>query len=120
MRKDHQGCVMLIIFIVVALLVVWLWFARLYVRIVGKFLWWFIKELIATPAAVSKDIRRLRAHAAARHGIGATADKQSDTESEWIAATGAKIDAVLAREPTSVTVMNGVPPERNEWRNESE
>lgn len=51
---------MLIIVIFIVVAVVWLWLAIAYGRAVGKFLWWFGKELVATPAAVSRDIRRLR------------------------------------------------------------
>lgn len=51
---------MFIILIAVVIGVVWLWLAIAYGRIVVKFLWWFFRELAATPTAVSRDIRRLR------------------------------------------------------------
>ena len=57
------------IIIIVVLAVVWLWFARLYVRLAFKFLWWFLRELIATPAAIREDIRRIRARRARREGL---------------------------------------------------
>lgn len=51
---------MFIILIVVVLGIIWLWAALLYGKVAFKFLRWFIGELIATPAAVRRDIRRLR------------------------------------------------------------
>lgn len=51
---------MFIILIAVVLGIIWLWAALLYGKVAFKVLRWFVRELIATPAAVARDIRRLR------------------------------------------------------------
>jgi hypothetical protein len=117
-----------IILIAVVLGTIWLWATLLYGKVAFKVLRWFVRELIATPAAVSKDIRRWRERAAARRenrpgavsvagaNPPATTVREANAEREWMAKASATVDAALAREPKAVTMMDGVPPERSEWR----
>lgn len=64
---------MFIILIAVVLGIIWLWAALLYGKVVFKFLRWFIRELIATPAAIRADIQRIRSRRARREELEPTA-----------------------------------------------
>lgn len=75
-----------------------------------ELLWKGLIPLLALPFRAATARNR-------RHGRAAiNAPAKAADEREWMAAASAKVDAALAREPTSVTVIPSAPPERNEWR----
>lgn len=114
---------MFIILIAVILGIIWLWAALLYGQAVFKFLRWFIRELIATPATIRRDARRKHERCAAKQNAQwrqrEAAECTSPSPAEIAASAHAASDAYKAGvtgRSTFVAITPSVPPERNEWR----